>query len=123
MTKIQKEQHWRELVEKQEQSGLSIRAFCLQENISSGSWYKWRQRLRELDLVKSEHQDCHESSGLWRPLHVDIHRPQHEEPEQKNRASDSVRHEFEEITNVKSSDNEWNMELSLPYGIVLRIRH
>ena len=123
MAKTQKEKHWRKLIEEQEQSCLSIRAFCIQENISSGSWYKWRQHLRELDRPESEHQGCDEPDTLWQPLHVDIHPSQKEEPEQKNRVSDSVTHEFDEITNVKSSDKEWNMELSLPYGIVLRIRH
>lgn len=37
---------WREVVERQAQSGLSVEAFCRGENINRGSFYVWRSRLR-----------------------------------------------------------------------------
>jgi putative transposase len=40
------EQAWRELVERQAQSGLSVPAFCQREGISAWSLYGWRSRLR-----------------------------------------------------------------------------
>ena len=36
---------WRELVAQQQQSGLSVRAFCQQQRTSEHSFYRWRKRL------------------------------------------------------------------------------
>jgi transposase len=36
---------WRQLVAKQQQSGLSVRAFCHQQGTSEYSFYQWRKRL------------------------------------------------------------------------------
>lgn len=36
---------WREILVRQEQSGLSARAFCEREGINAGSLYRWRCRL------------------------------------------------------------------------------
>lgn len=41
------ESAWRELVERQEQSGLTVAQFCQREGIKSASLYGWRSRLRE----------------------------------------------------------------------------
>jgi transposase-like protein len=41
------ESTWREIVERQEQSGLTISAFCEREGIKLASLYGWRSRLRE----------------------------------------------------------------------------
>jgi putative transposase len=38
---------WRELVDRQEQSGLTVAQFCEREGIKSASLYGWRSRLRE----------------------------------------------------------------------------
>ena len=38
---------WRQLIAKQEQSGVSVRAFCQQHRTSEYSFYHWRKRLRE----------------------------------------------------------------------------
>lgn len=47
MSKTQEERHqwWRQLVVQQEQSGLSVRAFCQQHRTSEPSFYQWRKRL------------------------------------------------------------------------------
>jgi hypothetical protein len=47
MSKIQEERHerWRQLVAQQEQSGLSVRAFCEQHRTSEHNFYQWRKRL------------------------------------------------------------------------------
>ena len=39
--------HWREIVNRQAGSGLSIREFCANEGISQPSFYAWRKRLRD----------------------------------------------------------------------------
>jgi len=36
---------WRKLIAQQEQSGLSVRAFCQQHRSSGHSFYQWRKRL------------------------------------------------------------------------------
>ena len=41
------ESAWRELVDRQEQSGLTVAQFCEREGIKSASLYGWRSRLRE----------------------------------------------------------------------------
>jgi transposase-like protein len=47
MSKTQEERHqwWRQLVAQQEQSGLSVRAFCQQHRTNEPSFYQWRKRL------------------------------------------------------------------------------
>lgn len=41
------ESAWREIVERQGQSGLTVPEFCEQEGIKAASLYGWRSRLRE----------------------------------------------------------------------------
>jgi hypothetical protein len=43
----ERRQLWRKLIAQQEQSGLSVRAFCQQERISEHNFYQWRKRLAE----------------------------------------------------------------------------
>jgi transposase-like protein len=51
---------WRELIAKQQQSGLSVRAFCQRHGTSEYSFYHWRKRLTEqlplkFALVETRH--------------------------------------------------------------------
>ena len=46
-TSAEKEARWREIVERQAGSGLSIRGFCADEGISEPSFYAWRKKLRQ----------------------------------------------------------------------------
>lgn len=39
-------EEWRQRIEGQEQSGVSIRAYCKQHGLGEHSFYSWRQRLR-----------------------------------------------------------------------------
>lgn len=41
-----REQFWRDLIGRQEQSGQSIREFCDSEGVSQPSFFSWRKRLR-----------------------------------------------------------------------------
>ena len=45
--KAEKELLWRELMNRQAGSGLSVREFCAQEGISEPSFYAWRKKFRE----------------------------------------------------------------------------
>lgn len=49
MEKVRRERRsadaWREIVTRQEQSGLSVHAFCAQEDVEPASLYAWRSRI------------------------------------------------------------------------------
>ena len=45
---------WRELVARQDRSGLSVQAFCRQERLSAWTFYGWRSRLRKRVAVAEE---------------------------------------------------------------------
>lgn len=53
---IEKERAWRAVVERQRQSGLSIRAFCRRDSLSEPSFYAWRRELWRRDRERSAHQ-------------------------------------------------------------------
>ncbi len=46
MTVKERRDHWRALVEKHAQSGLSGAAFCKEENLNTLQFYNWRRRIR-----------------------------------------------------------------------------
>jgi hypothetical protein len=44
--------YWREIVARQEQSGLTVTEFCERENLNTASLYGWRVRLRRVAAGK-----------------------------------------------------------------------
>jgi transposase-like protein len=44
-------EYWQELIAQQEQSGLSVHAFCEQRGVTEASFYGWRKQLRGGSLV------------------------------------------------------------------------
>jgi len=44
-----KEQFWREAVARQASSGLNVRAFCQQEQLTESAFYAWRRMIRVRD--------------------------------------------------------------------------
>lgn len=46
---LEKEAFWRLVLSEQQQSGLSIRAFCAEEGLSEPSFYAWRREIRKRD--------------------------------------------------------------------------
>ncbi|HEV3256580.1 MAG TPA: hypothetical protein VG013_06865 [Gemmataceae bacterium] len=44
-----KEQHWRQLINQWQRSGLSVRAFCQRQHLAVPSFYAWRRTLRQRD--------------------------------------------------------------------------
>jgi hypothetical protein len=46
---VAKEQHWREIVERQAASGQSVREFCCEQALNENSFYAWRQTIRQRD--------------------------------------------------------------------------
>ena len=41
----EKEVYWRDMLERQARSGLSVRRFCAEQDISEASFYGWRKKL------------------------------------------------------------------------------
>ena len=41
-------EHWRQIVRRQEASGLGISAFCRRESVAISSFFAWRSRLRTI---------------------------------------------------------------------------
>src|SRR5436190_22532641 len=39
-------EEWRQIIDGQRGSGLSVAAYCLQRGVTEGSFYNWKQRLR-----------------------------------------------------------------------------
>jgi transposase-like protein len=46
-----RELHWRGVLHRQAESGLSVARFCRQESISAPSFYSWRRKLEERDAA------------------------------------------------------------------------
>jgi hypothetical protein len=49
-----KEQHWRQLIERWQRSGLSARAFRQRHHLAVPSFYAWRRRLRQCDGLANQ---------------------------------------------------------------------
>lgn len=46
---LERWQFWREVIRRQEASGLSVAAFCRQEQVAPASFFAWRKKLAEAD--------------------------------------------------------------------------
>lgn len=44
-------EYWRELIDRQEQSGMTVQGFCAQQGVTEASFYGWRKQLRESATV------------------------------------------------------------------------
>jgi len=47
MTRAERRDHWRAIIENQATSGMSIAAYCRDAQIKPSYFYTWRRRLRE----------------------------------------------------------------------------
>lgn len=47
-----KQEVWRELIQQQDKSGLSVRIFCQQHGVSDQLFYWWRKRLGKREPVR-----------------------------------------------------------------------
>lgn len=51
---VEKEAFWRGVLSRQRASGLSVRRFCLREEISEASFYAWRREILRRDADSEE---------------------------------------------------------------------
>lgn len=63
-----KEQHWRELLQRWQASGLSVADFCRQEQLAPAAFYAWRRTLRQRDQPVPVPRDA--PTVTFVPLHV-----------------------------------------------------
>lgn len=49
--RLDRELHWRGVLQRQASSGLSVAAFCRQESVSAPSLYMWRRKLAQRDAT------------------------------------------------------------------------
>ena len=73
---LERERYWREVFERQGQSGLSAARFCREQGLALPSFYAWKQKLRQRDGmpsagIPSADQPLSSASGLgrdWLPV-------------------------------------------------------
>jgi len=51
-----REQHWRQLVSEWRASGLSVREFCSQRQVTEATFYAWRRELQRRDATSGQSQ-------------------------------------------------------------------
>ena len=86
---------WRTVFSQQQNSGLNVTAFCQQHKISTSNFYTWRKKL----------------SGALLPL--------------DSGSSDwhAVKPAVPSVGSENAALSAWDLELTLPGGAVLRLRH
>ena len=65
---VERELRWREILERQGSSGLSVRKFCASEGISEPSFYAWRKKFRQRVKDGERRADEPDQSHLFVPL-------------------------------------------------------
>jgi hypothetical protein len=74
----ERERYWREVFERQGQSGVSAARFCREQGLALPSFYAWKQKLRQRDGrpsagMPSTDQPLSSASGLgrdWLPVRI-----------------------------------------------------
>jgi transposase-like protein len=65
---LHKEQHWRELLQRWQASGLSIADFCRQHQLAPPAFYAWRRTLRQRDQPANSPTNA--EAVTFVPLHI-----------------------------------------------------
>lgn len=73
-----REVHWRGMLKRQAESGLSVADFCRQESVSAPSFYFWRRRLQEPEATGNQQASrtgTAVSSRQLLPVHIESAAP------------------------------------------------
>ncbi len=92
------ESAWREIVARQEQSGLTVQDFCEREGLKAASLYGWRVRLRQEPAGKGASPQISPSARAKKP------------PEQ-----------FIDLGAIDSSRGRFEVRLDLGGGVLLHL--
>tara|TARA_B100000780_G_C20659622_1_gene262631 strand:- start:140 stop:430 length:291 start_codon:yes stop_codon:yes gene_type:complete len=96
MANHRKHEQWFALFSKFHQSGLSITAFCQQHGIATSNFYTWRKKLGVVTPeITSNASDWHVLEPSAPPLPLA----------------------------AENAEPSWDLELTMPGGAVLRLRH
>jgi transposase len=55
-----KERYWRDIVERQERSGESIKAYCRREGVTESAFYWWRRELSRRSVKRAANEPAHD---------------------------------------------------------------
>ena len=89
---------WREIVARQEQSGLTVQEFCEREGLKAASLYGWRVRLRQESAGK----------GASSPI-------------SRRARAEKVSGEFIDLGAIDSSRGRFEVRLDLGGGVLLHL--
>jgi putative transposase len=92
------ESAWREIVARQEQSGLTVTAFCEREGLKAASLYGWRVRLRQSATSKRTSPTISVRAGVER-----------------------TSEEFIDLGAIGSSRGHFEVRLDLGGGVLLQL--
>ena len=104
---LQLRRQWRQRIERQRKSGLSVAEFCRTEGVSSPSFYTWRRKLQSESPAKSKR------AARRRPAAVPASSV---EPVSKAPSDAS----FVQLPLAPARTSPW-IELVLPEGAVIRV--
>jgi transposase-like protein len=90
---------WREIVARQEQSGLTVQEFCEREGLKAASLYGWRVRLRQEPAGKSASPP----------------------PPRRRAHAEKVSGEFIDLGAIDSSRSRFELRLDLGGGVLLHV--
>jgi transposase-like protein len=60
---IQRRNGWREIVRKQQEGGLSVRAYCRQAGVEESAFYWWRRELARRDRDDPQDRSVHQGAA------------------------------------------------------------
>lgn len=93
MTSRRSANDWQAIIDQYQASGLKASEFCRQNNIAASNFYLWRKKLLE------------------------------EPAPEKSNAQSPVDPDHWQLITPPTEPQSWDLELSLPGGVTLRMRH
>ena len=94
MTSRRTPDDWQTIIDQYQASGLKACEFCRQNNITASNFYVWRKKLSgESELEQKPDSSSHADADTW------------------------------QLISHSQREQSWDIELSLPGGVTLRMRH
>jgi hypothetical protein len=113
-----KERFWRNTLQRQEATGLSIREFCAQHNLAENAFYSWRSEIRRRDREAGSKTFSAELARFAKRRSSEPVRAQKTHPLEKRAAVEHPKFLPVAVTGIATFSL---LEIALPSGVVLRI--